>query len=97
VEDCRDCRLNPADPFICQFNFVLMDPWSGFCYVFVVHGGAHAGAGHPSWVCGARDTVLGYPQLFSGPSLSIPGVTGSSGYNNPCSVTVIMMVQSAQY
>ena len=42
-----------------------------------MHGGARAGAGRPRQVRDTRDTVLGHPQLFSGPSLSIPGVAGS--------------------
>jgi hypothetical protein len=83
VEDCRDRRLNPADPFVCRLDFVPTDPWSGFCYVFVMHGGARAGAGHPHRICDTRDTVLGRPQPSSGPSLSIPGVTGSSGNIHP--------------
>ena len=48
-----------------------------------MHGGARAGAGRPRQVRDTRDTVLGHPQLFSGPSLSVPGVAGSSGKIHP--------------
>lgn len=54
-----------------------MNPWFGFHYVFMMHGGAHARAGHPSQVQDISDTVWGHSQLFSGPSLSIPGIAGS--------------------
>ena len=44
-----------------------------------MNGGACAGAGQPPQILDTRDTVSGHPQLFSGPSLPIPGIAGSSG------------------
>ena len=41
-----------------------------------MHGGARAGAGRPI-------QNKGTPQLFSGPSLSVPGVSGSSKTIHP--------------
>ena len=62
-----------------------------------MHGGAHSGAEHPPQNKSTTDTVLSHPQLFSGPSLSVPGVPGSSkiihllfrGNNNDSQVSLI--------
>ena len=43
-----------------------------------MHGGARSGAGHPPQNKSTTYTVLSCPQLFSGPSLSVPSVSGSS-------------------
>jgi len=43
-----------------------------------MHGGSHTGVGHPPKNNGTIDTASSHAQLFSGPSLFVPGVTGSS-------------------
>ena len=67
-----------------------------------MHGGARSGAGCPPQNKSTTDTVLSHPQLFSGPSLSVPGVPGSSkiihplfcGNNNDSQVSLILDASS---
>lgn len=48
-----------------------------------MHGGSHAGAGCPPQNKGTTDAVSSHAQLSPGPSLSVPGVAGSSGIMYP--------------
>lgn len=51
-----------------------------------MHGDSHAGAGCHPQNKGTTDAVLSHARLFSGPSLSVPGVAGSSETMHPLSL-----------
>ena len=67
-----------------------------------MHGGSHAGPGPPPQNKGTTDTALSHAQLFSGPSLFVSGVAGSSeiiypmfsGSNNDNQVSPILDASS---
>jgi len=48
-----------------------------------MYGGSHAGAGCPPKNKGTIDTASSHAQPFSGPSLFVPGVAGSSEILHP--------------
>lgn len=68
-----------------------------------MYGGSHPGAGCPPRNKGTIETASSHAQLFSGPSLSIPDVAGSSenlhplfsGSNNDNQVSPISDASSA--